>query len=122
MKEEFPFLFFYISHAVFKVILPANLLGMYLPVLMKPLIEFKLIPWLPGNPRHTHSLEKFIVYRFQLVEKPLLGVKISFDSSWLSAESPCLLPVYVRTHATGVQRARTDGWTDACTGPGGGLH
>lgn len=26
------------------------------PMLMKPLIEFKLMPWLPGNPGHSRSL------------------------------------------------------------------
>lgn len=49
--------------------------------------------------------------------KVTLGVKISFDSSWLSAESHRLLLVYVWTHAMGVQCTRDRqmcgvGWAD----------
>lgn len=48
-------------------------------MLTKPLIECKLIPWLPRNPRHPRRHEKFIAYQFQPVEKSLWGLR----SAWI---------------------------------------
>jgi len=59
---------------------------------MKPLIEFKLIPWLPGNPRHTRSREKFIAYRFQPVEKSPREFRLAWllPGFVLDLLAPCL--------------------------------
>ena len=79
-------------------------------MLMKPLIEFKLIPRLPGDPRHTRSHEKFIVYRFQPVEKSLWELRLALipPGSVLHLIASCLSTYGLMPQECSV-RGQTDG-------------